>query len=67
MPGHELVSEGAPHDAKGRRLGLYGYSTAGTGKAKCSCGKLSGVLDSGLKRKAWHREHKESLRKESKS
>lgn len=67
MPGHWLESEGAPHDKKGRRLGsLWGYSTSGDGYGKCSCGKLSPLLPSGMARKKWHREHKEALRKESK-
>lgn len=65
MSGHELVSEGAPHDDKGRRLGLYGYTTSGDGRGKCTCRKLSPILPSGNQRKAWHRAHKESLRKES--
>lgn len=62
LSGHELVNEGAPHDSKGRRFGIYGYSTAGEGRGKCSCGKLSPVLNSGNQRKAWHREHKEEIR-----
>ena len=67
MAGHELVSEGAPHDARGRMTGLLRYSTGGSGQGKCSCGKLSGLLHSGNERKKWHRAHKEALRKESKA
>lgn len=67
LAGHELTSEGAPHDAKGRPAYpvRYGYGTGGTGRGKCSCGALSGVLDSGTKRKAWHRGHKDEIREPS--
>lgn len=56
VTGHALVSEGAPHDINGCRLGWQG--TFGRGRAKCSCGALSDVLPSGYQRKRWHREHK---------
>lgn len=63
LPGHELISEGAPFDAKGRPEfpSRSGYGTGGKGRGKCSCGALSDVLDSGTKRKAWHRGHKENI------
>lgn len=63
LAGHELISEGAPYDAKGRPAYPVrsGYSTGGTGRGKCSCGALSDVLDSGAKRKGWHRGHKDEI------
>lgn len=67
MPGHELFGEGAPHDARGKRLLTMWGGTGGVGYGKCSCGKLSEMLYSGQARKKWHRAHKEALRKESKS
>lgn len=64
MPGHELRAEGAPFSSKGYRI-MQGGFQGGVGHAKCSCGDLSPVLTSATKRKAWHRDHKEELRKES--
>jgi hypothetical protein len=64
MPGHELICEGAAHSVRGQQINLYG-GVGGTGYGKCSCGKLSPITHSGRERKAWHRAHKEELRKES--
>jgi hypothetical protein len=62
LPGHELQYEGQPYTAKGYKImGLQG-STGGVGRAKCSCGELSDNLPSGTQRKAWHREHKKTIR-----
>ena len=63
LPGHELYSEGAPFDAKGRRVGWMG--TSGVGRGKCSCGAMSLELTSANKRKAWHRAHKDEIREAS--
>ena len=57
VDGHRLLSEGAPHDDRGKRIGYYGTS-AGTGRALCGCGAKSPNLPSSPKRKQWHREHK---------
>lgn len=67
LAGHELISEGAPFDIKGHPAfpARSSYGTGGTGRGKCSCGALSDVLDSGTKRKVWHRGHKEEIRSPS--
>lgn len=64
LAGHELLSEGSPFVKEGRHshLAHSHYGTGGTGRGKCSCGALSEVLDSGTKRKAWHRGHKDEVR-----
>ena len=63
LPGHELVSEGAPFEADGRSSYPTRWmgGTGGTGRGKCSCGELSDVLYSGAKRKSWHRGHKDGI------
>lgn len=67
MKGHALIGEGAPHDDDGNSLLRRWGGTYGDGRAKCTCGEMSWWLTSSTKRKAWHREHKERLRKESKA
>lgn len=63
LTGHELIFEGAPHDAQGRRIGFSG--TGGEGRGRCSCGALSEVLASSTKRRGWHRDvHKAEIRKQ---
>lgn len=63
VPGHSLVREGAPHRDDGRPNNeAYSHGTGGTGCGKCTCGALSPVLNSGTKRKAWHRQHKADVR-----
>lgn len=62
MADHGLLFEGAPHDEKGHRI-VYGRAgsyqgVGGEGRGKCRCGKLSEVLPSAYKRKAWHKLHK---------
>lgn len=59
LPGHTLVAEGAPHDNLGNRLegGL-----TGVGRAKCTCGGLSEMLNSTRARQQWHRDHKNQIR-----
>ena len=63
VPGHELVSEGAPFNADGRSSYPTRWmgGTGGTGRGRCSCGALSDVVDSGAKRKSWHRGHKDGI------
>jgi len=73
LRGHELYSEGAAFgppslDARGGRT-YWGRTnplggTGGVGRGVCSCGSASPVLDSGTKRKQWHREHKAEIRRE---
>jgi hypothetical protein len=58
---HGLVGEGAPMNDHGYRIGRLN-STSGSGRARCACGELSSIFDSAAKRKAWHREHKDSIR-----
>lgn len=65
VPGHELFYEGAAHDADGKRILVIWGGTGGTGRGKCSCGALSPELTSGTQRKAWHRDHKDQIRKET--
>ncbi|MFS0832016.1 hypothetical protein ABC337_15300 [Arthrobacter sp. 1P04PC] len=65
LAGHELHYEGAPHDKQGRPINSVWGGTAGVGRAKCTCGKLSPELTSGTKRKAWHRDHKDEIRNAS--
>lgn len=65
VSGHTLVAEGAAfEDTHG--TGMFHHrvrwnSTGGVGVAKCSCGAHSEVLDSGSKRKQWHRDHKSGV------
>jgi hypothetical protein len=64
LSGHELFYEGAAYDAKGKyRVQEIWGGTGGTGSGKCSCGALSPELTSGAQRKAWHRGHKDQVRK----
>ena len=65
LSGHELYSEGAPFDALGRPVNVWQGGTGGIGRGKCSCGEMSDVLNSGNKRKQWHREHKDTIRAEA--
>lgn len=60
VAGHNLVSEGAPHDELGRRIypGSSVFGTGGLGRALCSCGTKSEELPSSTRRKSWHRAHK---------
>lgn len=62
ISGHGLQREGAPHDARGHLISSRG-GVSGKGRAKCKCGELSEVLESGNERKHWHRVHKEEVRK----
>lgn len=56
---HYLLHDGKVHiDYLG--LVLEGRASGEVGKAKCSCGTLSPVLQSDHERKRWHRDHKTS-------
>lgn len=61
--GHGLMHEGAPHDAAGRLRPSQGWyvRSSGRGRAKCRCGALSEVLESGAARKRWHVQHKQDI------
>lgn len=63
VEGHHLVAAGAPFTAAGTRTSRPGYWTGvgGPGRAKCSCGLLSDVLDGPAQRRQWHRDHKDDL------
>lgn len=50
LAGHTLPNEGRVHG-----------DDAPFGRARCSCGEASEVLNSDNARKAWHREHKQEL------
>lgn len=60
VKGHSDPTQGAPHDALGRPLGLS-TQRAGFGRARCACGALSVVLPSQMARQRWHRLHREVL------
>ena len=51
-----------------RAFGGYGYgsATGGHGIGVCSCGATSEKLPSGAQRRAWHRAHKDEMRKAGK-
>lgn len=59
LSGHTLYKEGWPCDSQGQPLRI---KWEGIGKAKCSCGELSPVLDSDRQRRQWHRDHKNQIR-----
>lgn len=54
LPGHTLHNEGRVQ---------RGYTYLSEGQGVCECGERSPVLGSDNQRKAWHREHKESVRR----
>lgn len=54
---HTLKADGAPHAANGDLVNSN-KSTAGKGRARCSCGQLSEILDSRAARKMWFNGHK---------
>lgn len=63
VKGHSLIGEGKAHNDKGGvEYSASVMGTSGIGRAKCSCGALSGVLVSANLRKQWHRDHKEAIR-----
>lgn len=62
VAGHELQFEGAAYVRTGNYYSrLLMASTGGRGVGKCSCGAVSEMLDSGNKRKQWHRGHKTAI------
>lgn len=63
LAGHELRSEGDPFAREGTGpRGTYRLNGR-IGQALCSCGAMSDVLDSATKRKKWHRDHKDDIRR----
>jgi hypothetical protein len=61
ITGHTLAFEGAAHRWNGRRyerITLHRWSVSGRGRALCSCGEVSPILETGNARKDWHRGHK---------
>lgn len=61
VPGHTLVSEGAPYVWRKDRWARAGWTVGGDGKGLCSCGATSEVLKSSTARRTWHRAHKEEI------
>lgn len=61
--GHTLVAEGKPFDRWGVRLypevGPDGHRLSG--RALCSCGKMSPILESDRARIRWHADHKKEV------
>ena len=53
---HQLISSGAAFDDDGGRL--FSNTTSGMGRAKCSCGWMSEVVEFGRARKELHADHK---------
>ena len=62
LAGHTLRSEGAPFASSGPVV-TYRVRSTWIGKGMCSCGAMSDVLDSNAKRKKWHRDHKDDIRR----
>jgi len=61
--GHAIADGGAPHDDNGNRVSPNSWGgVGGSGRARCECGVLSDVLPSAARRRAWHRDHKASIR-----
>src|SRR4051812_5414525 len=56
---HNLKNSGVPYDAKGVMVN-DDFSTAGIGRALCTCGWLSESLKSGGARREAHKKHKEN-------
>jgi hypothetical protein len=57
LAGHELRNEGRVY------VPGSGYVSRVQARGKCSCGATSGrLLPNAAQRKAWHREHKASVR-----
>ena len=69
VPGHALQCEGAPHvmSETGRVIRTYNSwgGIGGHGRGLCECGAMSDLLDSAHQRKAWHRQHKANVARES--
>jgi hypothetical protein len=66
LAGHTLQAEGAAYrkgDPPNVRFPkrVTWNTTGGVGFGLCSCGAKSPVLDSGQKRKEWHKDHKRIL------
>jgi DNA-binding CsgD family transcriptional regulator len=65
VTGHSLVGDGAAFRYYGNRWERVKQSgIGGKGKGLCSCGEASPNLDSGGKRRLWHDEHKQTVRRE---
>lgn len=61
MTDHNLRLNGAAHNDLGELIDPENpKSTAGEGRGKCSCGRLSDVLPNGASRRRWHKWHKET-------
>lgn len=68
LPGHALAYEGAAFTAGGDRIhpSQFWIGTAGQGHGKCECGAISPKAGGRKYRRAWHLEHKTTIRNERK-
>ena len=68
LAGHALANEGAAFTAEGDYA--FGHhlwiGTAGQGHGKCECGAISPEVGGRKYRRAWHLEHKTTIRNERK-
>lgn len=64
LDGHSLVAKGAPFGRDGARAPRRRYwrGVGGLGRALCSCGATSPIVESVAERRAWHLKHKDELR-----
>lgn len=56
VKGHSLLFEGKPINRF-----RFGGGVGGVGQAECTCGARSPELNSGAKRKRWHKQHKTEM------
>lgn len=68
LPGHKLAHEGAAYAVEGvlAHADPLWIGTAGQGHAKCECGAISPDSGGRKYRRAWHIEHKTTIRNENK-
>ena len=68
LTGHRLLHEGAAYTPDGdlARADRSWIGTAGQGHAKCQCGAISPEVGGRKYRRAWHVEHKTTIRNERK-
>jgi hypothetical protein len=60
VPGHALDPQALARDEDGNPIPMWKQPIRGraAGRARCSCGEMSPVLDNGPARREWHQEHK---------
>lgn len=64
VSGHYLLNEGAPFNIYKNRItnGARYITSAGEGRALCSCGQLSDAFPSAYARRNWHKIHKADVK-----